>query len=129
MFTSVAKSLMAGNTQSKFFERKLILTGMLTSPLSLEILPTPTVDRNDKAKRQNVREIFAHAALSDCPNIVRYYSAWFELDHLYIQVDSTLGFAFLHSLTSLVIVSQMENCAYGNLRERSAEIAGATERV
>lgn len=38
-------------------------------------------------RRQAVREVQAHAAVGDHQNIVRYYSAWTESNHLYMQLE------------------------------------------
>eukprot|EP00976_Prorocentrum_cordatum_P117580 1196328-Prorocentrum_minimum.AAC.3 len=37
-------------------------------------------------KERRLQEVQALAAMGSHPNIVRYYSAWFETDVLYLQV-------------------------------------------
>lgn len=49
-------------------------------------------------RRNRLKEVYALAAVGDCPHVVRYYDAWFEDDMLYIVTEfcdqGTLGDAF-----------------------------------
>lgn len=42
-------------------------------------------------RRHAAREVQAHAAVGDHPNIVRYFSSWTESNHLYIQLELCEG--------------------------------------
>nr|CAA12274.1 wee1-like kinase [Platynereis dumerilii] len=42
-------------------------------------------------ERQAMNEVYAHAVLGKHPHVVRYYSAWAENDHMYIQNEFCNG--------------------------------------
>ncbi|KAJ1486989.1 kinase-like domain-containing protein [Baffinella frigidus] len=54
--------------------------------------------RTDGGKRTLLKEVFAMAALAGVQHVVRYHSAWYDCDQLYIQMeacDGTLAGRFL----------------------------------
>jgi serine/threonine protein kinase len=63
------------------------------------------------ADRQNtLKEVFALAALGSHPHIVRYYSAWVEENHLYIQTEYCGGGSLADQLKKGRRFSEKELC-------------------
>ena len=47
--------------------------------------------KSNADRRQKLKEVYALAASGDCRYIIRYYDAWFQEDHLYIQTEYCEG--------------------------------------
>ena len=53
-----------------------------------------------------MNEVYAHAVVGKHPHVVRYYSAWAENDHMYIQDEYCNGMCILRSTCSF----EYDNC-------------------
>ena len=52
-----------------------------------------------------MNEVYAHAVLGKHPHVVRYYSAWAENDHMYIQNEFCNGEilrTFCHNIIEVI---------------------------
>eukprot|EP00698_Gefionella_okellyi_P010696 TRINITY_DN2787_c0_g1_i1.p1 TRINITY_DN2787_c0_g1~~TRINITY_DN2787_c0_g1_i1.p1 ORF type:complete len:756 (+),score=105.18 TRINITY_DN2787_c0_g1_i1:286-2268(+) len=43
--------------------------------------------RSHADRKNHLKEVYALAAVGDCPHVIRYYDAWFEGDVLFIQTE------------------------------------------
>ena len=54
-----------------------------------------------------MNEVYAHAVLGKHPHVVRYYSAWAENDHMYIQNEFCNGENFLTFCHNIIEVIKL----------------------
>ena len=52
-----------------------------------------------------MNEVYAHAVVGKHPHVVRYYSAWAENDHMYIQDEYCNGMCSLGSIRLLIMIT------------------------
>jgi len=51
-----------------------------------------------------LNEVYAHAVLGKHTHVVRYYSAWAEEDHMYIQNEFCNGKVLIFTVVSIAVV-------------------------
>ena len=82
----------------------------------------------EREKKEALREVHVMASLVTCKDIVRYHAAWWENDHLYIQMEVCDGGPVSAYVDAADGARMSERDLFRCLRDVSAALAFAHER-